>query len=350
MIIKEGEALFEASTIISKKAEIFYNKQREKERTINVAVAVILSSSNLLPKDARGLDMLAGSGVRGIRLLKESGVFSSIDFNDIRTWKVIKENLQMNNLQANVFNSDAKKLVVGKYDYIDIDPFGSPIPFFATAIMNARINTILGITATDLAALYGIAKSSKRKYWFEGIKTSYLNEIGIRVLLTNLERIANIYNFSVEPLLYFAEHHYIRTYIKLSRYKAHKIGYIFQCKTCPYRTTEEMKKCKVCGGEMKRIGPIWLDAIANSDLSKKLATYLLTKMPKEAMYFAKEANEGEIPWYFTTDELARFTKTQEKKLEFFIEKGALPTPLNSKGFKISLPAEEVIQLAQAPVG
>ncbi len=349
--MREGEIVFEASEEVNKKAPVFYNKERINERNLNVAIANLLAIERILPKESKGLDMLAGSGIRGMRLLRESIAFSSMDFNDIRTAKTIEKNLELNKLKARVFNVDAKKLLLDKYNYIDIDPFGSPMPYIPAAILNSKVNTVIAITATDLAALYGIAKAAAwRKYKTIGIKTSYSNEIGIRVLLANVERIANIYNFSIDPLLYFAEHHYIRVYVQLKRYKERRIGYIFQCTKCPYRTLEEENTCKVCGGKMEKIGPLWLENITNNILAKKLATMLITKDEKNAMFFAKESNEILVPWYFTTDELARFTKQMEKPLEYFINNSALPTPLNPKGFKTTLNAEKVIQLAQMPVG
>ena len=40
----------------------------------------------------------------------------------------------------------------GYFDYIDIDPFGSPNPFLAAAIGRITRNGIVAVTATDTAS------------------------------------------------------------------------------------------------------------------------------------------------------------------------------------------------------
>jgi N2,N2-dimethylguanosine tRNA methyltransferase len=70
-----------------------------------------------------------------------------------------------------------------KFDYIDIDPFGSPIGFVELLPKALKNNGIAGITATDISSLSGSKpKSCFRKYNTIGIKTDFYLEFGLRNL------------------------------------------------------------------------------------------------------------------------------------------------------------------------
>ncbi|MCW1311429.1 MAG: hypothetical protein QXJ93_01155 [Candidatus Rehaiarchaeum fermentans] len=345
--IEENGIKIIGDDVVTKKSNAFYNKDRANERTLNVQLIKLLASKNLIKYGSIGLDLLSATGIRGIRLFLESGVFNDFILNDVKTSKVIEHNLKINNLNLKVESKDARKLIIGKFDYIDIDPFGSPLSYLSAAILNSKLGTILGITATDTAALYGSApKAAIRKYFAQTLKTSYYNEEGLRILLYNIERIANIYNFSIEPICYLVEKHYLRVYVRLTKYRRKEIGYIYQCINCPNRSFEECKKCDVCGGEMKRIGPLWLETTINKDITRNLSNYLVSENYPYSTYFLKEQNEIAIPWYFTTDEIAKYEKKPEKKLTLYLKFGN-PTPLNPKGFKTTLSFKEILSLTNS---
>lgn len=344
-VFKEGEIEILAGESKTKDSIAFYNDERKDERTINVLLVKVLMMKRLLKENSIGLDMLSASGIRGMRLYKESGAFKDFVLNDFKTYNIIKENLKRNKIELKVENKDARRMFIGRFDYIDVDPFGSPLPYFPSAILNSRVGTIIGVTATDTSPLYGSAKKGAlRKYFAEVMKTSYYNEMGLRILLFNLERLANIYDFSIEPLLYLIEKHYLRIYLRIVPYREKRLGYIYQCERCPNRKLEESEKCEVCGGKMKRIGPLWLDKTINKSIVDSLLSIILAEKGPYLEYFAKEANEKDIPWYYTTTEIAKFEKEEEKKLTYYLNKGAVPTPLNPKGFKIELAFKDLLNL------
>ena len=63
-------------------------------------------------------------------------------------------------------NGDAKKLMVeAPFQWIDLDPFGSPVSFLDSAVQSISRIGVLEVTATDTAALCGSAKTSAaRRY------------------------------------------------------------------------------------------------------------------------------------------------------------------------------------------
>ena len=57
---------------------------------------------------------------------------------------------------------DAKLAMAdASYQWIDIDPFGSPVPFIDSAIQSLARTGVLEVTATDTAALTGSSLSSQ---------------------------------------------------------------------------------------------------------------------------------------------------------------------------------------------
>ena len=104
---------------------------------------------------------LAGSGVRGIRFAKEldKGIAETIDMNDLSETAVIGilENLRRNKVEMAVHNKDANLFLLESsgFDYIDIDPFGTPNPF-----LDSAVKRISRASASALESFWGTNKPS----------------------------------------------------------------------------------------------------------------------------------------------------------------------------------------------
>lgn len=154
---------------ISKKLPVFYNP----EMKLNRDICILLLKS--VPSELKIADILAGTGVRSIRLLKElpKSRIKTVDINDCNpeAEKLIKKNLKLNKIKgkkAVVHCKDANDFLIESngFNYIDIDPFGSPNPFLDNSIRRLARDGILAVTATDTSALAGSHPDScKRKYW-----------------------------------------------------------------------------------------------------------------------------------------------------------------------------------------
>ena len=161
--------------------EVFYNPVMASNR--NIAILLLNSVEN---EQMNIASPLAGSGIRELRFLKElkPGKVRNIFVNDIKENfpKVLKENLRLNEVTKElkdkliIHNDDANLFLLnqvknciddqfcGYFDYIDIDPFGTPNPFLASAVARITREGIIAITATDTAALTGTyPKSAKEK-------------------------------------------------------------------------------------------------------------------------------------------------------------------------------------------
>ncbi|EFD92925.1 MAG: tRNA (guanine-N(2)-)-methyltransferase [Candidatus Parvarchaeum acidophilus ARMAN-5] len=345
-LFKEGSIRFYAENQQLKSAHVFYNPNREFDRSLNVLFIKSKSKAML-----SGLEMFSGSGIRGMRLCSETGMFKSFIFNDIKTSNIISKNISLNKslLNCDSISVSAENSKYYKahniYDYIDIDPFGSPAPYLNTAFELLGKDSILAISATDTAALLGSAqRACMRKYMARSLKTSYSNELGIRILIKYVSEIAESHSLHIKPLIFDFNGNFIRTYFDFSSRTKGKVGYAYQCIKCPSRTIEPKDKCDFCGSKMTKIGPLWLGKIYDVNTVKKMLNYLDKNEKKfnqntDALkeYLSALYKEMNVFSYYTTSEIASFFKRPEEKINKFKNR----TVLSSKGFKTNLSFKEL---------
>jgi tRNA (guanine26-N2/guanine27-N2)-dimethyltransferase len=220
--LSEGKAIFFASTgKISKELNVFYNPIMKLNRDISI---LLLNSVN--KKDMQIADILAGSGIRSIRFKKElkKGKIKSIHANDInkKAFDIIKKNTKLNKIKIPIHNKDANQFLLESngFDYIDIDPFGSPNPFLNSAIVRLSRNGILAVTSTDTSALAGSHElACKRKYWAKPLKNELMHEIGTRILIRKIQLIGAQFEKALIPIFTHASDHYYRVYFVCKKSK-----------------------------------------------------------------------------------------------------------------------------------
>lgn len=223
--ITEGKPLFYAPVDkpISKDLPVFYNPIMEYNRNLSIALLNALEQ-----KDIQIALPLAGTGIRGIRFLKElnKGIVKKVYFNDKNSAavKTIKKNLKLNKItkKIEVHNDDGNIfLLKGKgFDYIDIDPFGSPNKFLNSAIERISRQGILAITATDTGALCGtFPKTCIRKYWATPLHNEEMHEIGLRILIRKIQLIGMQHEKALSPIISYSKDHYMRVFLLCKKSK-----------------------------------------------------------------------------------------------------------------------------------
>jgi len=217
-----------------------------------------------------------------------------------------------------------------KFDFIDIDPFGSPIYYIYQAIPRLEKNGIIAVTATDTAALYGVyPKTCMRKYGSLSIKTPFSHEIAIRILAKAVIEIAAKHNIALKPVFSHATQHYYRIYFQSSRSFVDNvlkdIGFIYYCNKCKNRfaTKFEMREKCNCGNKLCFAGPLYTGNLWDGKLVKKM---MELSSGKNHMFLRTILEESKIniPCYYESFELEK-----EKKIEEMIEN------LKKKGFSAS---------------
>jgi len=284
--VTEGKAVLTTyPERVTKKMKVFYNPQMRMSRDVStLAVKVYRLLKRDLKedlkkdqkKDQRGplvVDLLAGTGVRGIRYALEAGARRIIlnDLNPSAT-RVIKANLRANKVKAEVKSLDGNALLStlkNQADVIDVDPFGSPIDFLDSAARAISDGGLLMLTATDTAPLSGTYPNTcLRRYGAVPMRNDMQHEIGLRILFGSLARELARYDKGMEPLLAMSYKHFFRIFAIAKRGKAAadrtiaKIGYAVHCNKCGWRAFGKKiaEKCANCGSISKTIwaGPLWI--------------------------------------------------------------------------------------------
>ena len=162
-------------------------------------------------------------------------------------------------------------MVQGSFQWIDVDPFGSPISFIDGALQALGRAGVLEVTATDTAALTGSSASSgKRRYGHKGIVDFYAHDDAVRVLLGTIATRAAQLDRAVEPILALFDGHHVRVsvLVRKSKQGADKtrelMGWRLRTEEEPYLfvrhpSPEEMKRSS---GPMWS-GPIWTQEICS---------------------------------------------------------------------------------------
>lgn len=95
---------------------------------------------------------------------------------------------------------DATDLMYGKkaakewFDVVDLDPYGTAVPFLDSALQALQNGGLLCVTFTDLAVLAG-AKYDICYYKYDGLQThkDYCHEMALRLALHQIAASANKY-------------------------------------------------------------------------------------------------------------------------------------------------------------
>jgi tRNA (guanine26-N2/guanine27-N2)-dimethyltransferase len=262
LILQEGKVEFEVPPgDVTKSSEVFYNPVMEFPRDISIAVYRALLDEGTF------LDALSASGVRALRVAKEVGLdVTANDLNPSAT-RLIARNAEKNKLKIRVENRNASALMADEYfDVIDIDPFGTPVPYLDNAYRSAR--KFLSVTATDTAVLCGTYPSTCwRRYLAKSIRTEFLHELGVRILAGYVVRMAARFDIAAEPIFTHSKYHYYRLYFRMSKGADRCNKLLKDISTIHWdQKTLERKPSKTSN----ELGPMWLGKLWDKSLVKKV--------------------------------------------------------------------------------
>jgi tRNA (guanine26-N2/guanine27-N2)-dimethyltransferase len=263
--ITEGKATITVpiNQTISKQLEVFYNPVMKINRELSISVINAWDKNDLCISD-----LFAASGIRSIRFLKElKKDIKRIIINDYdeKAIENIKKNLKQNNLEENdmiIIRQEEADLLLLKengMDYIDIDPFGSPVPFLDAAAKRLSRNSILAITATDTSSLAGTYPNvCRRMYNARPRKGQSQHEIGIRILIRKCQVVAAQYDKALTPIFSYFKDHYYRI--------------CFKCEKGKKKVDEVMKQHNTIQIKRDTVGPLWVGKLWDTSFVDKMET------------------------------------------------------------------------------
>lgn len=385
-VVREGKTSFvaprleayveEAWEYAPSKAPVFYNPVMELNR--DVAVLALQAYQRTVKKDISVCEPLTGCGVRGIRFATEVKGIRKVVVNDInpKAAKLAKLNAERNKLaeRVSVMNEDANLLLSRyaaprkRFDFIDVDPFGSPASHLDSALRALRDGGLLALTATDMAPLCGVhPKACVRKYGGKPLRTGYCHELAVRLLAGCLTMTAAKHDIGVEVVFSHSTDHYIRAYAvvhhgaRQADDSVRKMGYILHCFTCLHREASKgmfspwKRECAECGSKLNAAGPLWLGKIFDEEFCALMEGEVAgrnlgqEKRIRRLLFLAK--NEAEAPvTYYAIDKVCDklnlrippLTKTMDELRAAGFQ--AVPTHFNSRGIRTDAPVKTVKEI------
>jgi len=358
------------------KAPVFYNPIMEVNR--DFAVLALQAYQKLSGKNELSVcESLAGCGIRGIRFAKEVKGVTNIVLNDIssKAVKLMNFNLKLNGLENifQVFNEEANlclrrfSMPRKRFDYVDVDPFGSPTPYLESALKALRNGGMLGLTATDMATLCGVyPKVCIRNYGGKPLRTEYCHELAVRLLAGCVAVTAARHEVGVDFVFCHSTNHYIRLYtiIQHGARKAdesiQKLGYILHCFNCLHREAVRGLfpffeiSCRACGSKLVVAGPLWLGKIFDFEfcglMSRELANrdFRLKRFIDKTLNLVKSEVDAPLTYYVVdkiSDKLGMPVPSVKRVIERLKEKGfvAVRTHFNMRGIRTDAPAGVVVE-------
>ncbi len=273
---------------------VFYNPEMELNRDVTVAVLRAHADRREPHCEERAtyVDATAASGVRAARAAAEGYTVTAADV-DPDAVALARENLA--DTDGETVHRDANALLhESSFDVVDLDPYGSPVPFADAAVRGTR--ELLCVTATDTAPLCGAHfESGRRRYRTTPRNTEYHPEMGLRVLLSALARTAAKHDVAVEPVCSHVSRHYVRTYLAVdhSATRANEtvaqLGHVHHCQDCLFREhdhgllADAPDTCPNCeGNRVVTAGPLWLGEIADSGFTEAVHAEITDDMGEAA--------------------------------------------------------------------
>ncbi|MDE1861039.1 MAG: hypothetical protein KGH72_04990 [Candidatus Micrarchaeota archaeon] len=275
-IIVEGKARITVSN------GVFFNPVMKELRDLSV---LFLNSCKAKPVTL--LDSTAATGIRGIRYYLECGIkdITMLDINR-HSYLNAKRNVKLNKLPIKVINRSIQQFSAigsGKFDVIDLDPFGSPQPYIHELLRLSRDGTILMITATDTAVLCGAhERACYKTYNSKPLHNELCKEAGIRILINYLARTASQFNYGIEVMLSVSSLHYMRIFVRLAHGSGNAVdsvkrtglgAYCHSCKSFevkPGIAPIMEYKCRHCRHPLDAFGPLWLGPLYKNEIVSEI--------------------------------------------------------------------------------
>lgn len=258
--------------------QAFYNPAMALTRDVTVLAAQALEP----PQRPEFLDGLAATGARGLRVATETDDWL-VTLNDRarETAKIAERNVERAGLADRVVvrRRDVNALLAeGTWAFIDIDPYGSPVPFLGLAVRAVQDGGLLAVSATDTTALHGVKpKPGTRRYLGEppprnapGWKAA-----ASRYLVGAMIREAARYDRRVDPVLVHHHQHAIRAYVRVREGAApadEALDALDPVALCPRCQGWGQEECPC--GHAPRTGPYYLGALHDVDVLGRMSTRL----------------------------------------------------------------------------
>jgi tRNA (guanine26-N2/guanine27-N2)-dimethyltransferase len=340
---------------------VFFNPAASLNRDVTVAVTAAAGGSTFC-------DSMAGVGARGVRVANEVDRLervAMVDFNE-EALKLARRSAVLNGVtrKCEFSTSETSSFLFSRsgreerFDFVDVDPFGTPVRQLQGAISATSSGGVLSVTATDTAVLCGVySEVARRRYGASSVNNSFNHESAVRILLGSLAQTAAQVDVGVEPVLEHSTRHYIRVFarIQVGATKAEKalrgLGFVVWCPACGHVESADqgLLLCARCGKKAKAAGPLWAGPLTDPklvDSAGRRARSLGFGQAARAVA-SLEGVDGFPPWSFSVEgicsSLRVATVPEDRVYRHLLDAGhrAMRTPFEKTGVKTDATFDEV---------
>ncbi len=195
----------------------FYNPGMALNR--DLSLLLVAAEAARKGRELDVADVLAGTGARSLRLAHEVAAPLIVHANDAdpTALAALHKGAQANGVPAGrllATKGDAYAfLAARRHDVVDVDPYGSPMPFLDAAVRATRHDGLVCVTSTDTGALAGTyPRACRRRYdAAHGLHAfAWRAEVGLRILAGAVVRSAARFDRVATPLLSVSHGHWMR--------------------------------------------------------------------------------------------------------------------------------------------
>lgn len=320
---------------LSSQNKIFYNPERVIDRDLSVLILNALGW-----KDFKMIDLMAASGVRGLRVCKECKP-KKVYFNDISPSSAenIKNNIERNNLgcETSVHCMDANHFLYSEkkgFDYVDVDPFGTVLPYLEASIKFLSNHGLLGLSTFDKSTLVGrYAKKCYRTYSSHPSRGFNEKEVGLRILVKEVVSRAGVYDKALTPVYSVDLGDHYRVF--------------FKCRKGARRVDRLLEEVRDKWGA----GPLWTGQLWDPILASQVAE--LDEWGREEFWLIKEESAIKHSTHYhlpsITKALGCTIPEREAVIKKLVEKGfkASRTHFSSQGVRTNASFENVEKVVKS---
>lgn len=181
------------------------------------------------------LDALSATGLRALRYAHELSFVDSVVANDLdkKATEMITMNVEHNGLGAKItpvtgnavthmyqfVGQEGRNGTSKQYDVIDLDPYGTAVPFLDSALQALEDGGLLCVTCTDTAVFMSNGYTEKAFSLYGGttVKGQCSHEGGLRLMLHAIATTAAKYGIAIEPLLSLSIDYYARVFVRVKK-------------------------------------------------------------------------------------------------------------------------------------
>ena len=234
-------------------------------------------------------------------------------------------------------NEDSRQVLLSSgWQWVDIDPFGSPVPFLDSAMQSSARRAVMEITATDTAALTGSsARACLRRYGAKIRTDQMAHDSALRLLMATVARTAATHDRCIIPLLSSWDSHHIRVSVKVHRsiQAANALEEQLGWRVAMPTSEELQASCEaglhpqgsegsqpfcllpyshpVRRNDRRISGPLWTGPLFDQDVLESMTVERATELCGEdaevaVRHWAGEAELASVPTLIITDMLPKF--------------------------------------------